>query len=45
MVMSVIALIIERRILRVIRSTGGEQPKHAREGEFHPAGNGPAGQG
>lgn len=43
-VMSVIAFIIERRVLRVIRGTGGERPEPAREGEFYPASDGPAGQ-
>lgn len=44
MMMNVIAFIIERRVLRVIRGAGGELPEPAREGEFHPASNGPAGQ-
>lgn len=42
-VMNVIAFIIERRIRKVIRGTGGERPKPPREGEFYPASDGPAG--
>jgi hypothetical protein len=42
--MNAIAFIIERRVLKAIRSTGGEPLQPAREGEFTPAGNGPAGQ-
>ena len=43
-VMSVIAFIIERRVLKAIRGAGGEPLRPAHEGEFAPAGNGPAGQ-
>lgn len=42
-VMSMIAFIIERRVLKAIRGTGGEPLQPAREGEFTPAGNGAAG--
>ena len=42
-VMSMIAFIIERRVLKAIRG-GGEPLQSAREGEFAPAGNGRAEQ-
>jgi hypothetical protein len=43
-VMSVIAFIIERRVLKAIRGTGGEPLQPARDDGFDPAGKGPAGQ-
>jgi hypothetical protein len=43
-VMSLIAFIIERRVLKAIRSTGREPLQPAREGEFALGGHGPAGQ-
>lgn len=42
-VINVIAFVIERRIRKVIRGTGGERPKPAQEGEFYPASTGSAG--
>jgi hypothetical protein len=41
-VMNVIAFIIERRVLKAIRGTGGEPLQPARDSGFNPAGNGPA---
>lgn len=43
-VMNVIAFIIERRVFKAIRGTGGEPPQAAGDGGFAPAGKGPAGQ-
>ena len=43
-VMNMIAFIIERRVLKTIRGTGGQPPQPARESEPGLAGNGPAGQ-
>ncbi len=43
-VMSVIASIIERRVLKTVRGTGAQPPQPAREGESGRAGNDPAGQ-
>ncbi len=43
-VMNMIAFIIERRVLKTMRGTGGQPPRPARESEFGLAGNGPAGQ-
>lgn len=41
-VMSVIAFVIERRVLKAIREKGQEPQKPARKGEFSPTSEGPA---